>query len=217
MMDNVEVKTKRCSKCGRFLPLADFNKRKRSSDGLDYWCKECQKAYKAEYYQSNRDSELKKQADYYQAHKDEIQAYNTKYYQANKEAILKYQSEYRAKNKEAIAQRNAIYYDPQKNPRGWAQNIVSAYRKMDRERGFDDSQTITTDWFLDNIAYKPCKYCGKQGIGLVGVNRKSNALGHIPSNCESCCSSCNSRQNCKDMLERGLHVSCKGKARHKTA
>ena len=35
-MDNQEIKTKRCSKCGRFLPLADFNKAIPSIKGYHY-------------------------------------------------------------------------------------------------------------------------------------------------------------------------------------
>lgn len=39
------VKTKRCSKCKRELPLDAFNKNKRSNDGLGFWCKACMKTY----------------------------------------------------------------------------------------------------------------------------------------------------------------------------
>ena len=187
IMDNVEVKTKRCSKCGQIKPISEFYKKKSSKDGLYSCCKQCHKSMKAQYYQSNKDAILKKIAEYYQAHK---------------EAIQKYQAEYR---------------DPQKNPRRWAKSIVSAYRQMDRQRGFDDSQTITAEWFLDNIAYKPCAHCGVQRIGLVGCNRLDNTKGHTIDNVEPCCLSCNCKENVRDQLERGLHMSCKGKARHKTA
>ena len=38
-------KTKRCSKCGKELPLSEFNKSKRAKDGLQWMCKECMKQY----------------------------------------------------------------------------------------------------------------------------------------------------------------------------
>ena len=41
MMDNVEVKTKRCSKCGQIKPISEFYKKKSSKDGLYSICKEC--------------------------------------------------------------------------------------------------------------------------------------------------------------------------------
>ena len=183
MMDNQEIKTKRCPKCGRVLPITEFSKNKSRKDGLNHYCKQCDIAKRKEYYQTHRDT------------------------------VLKSVAEWRAKNPTY----NAEYRDPQKNPRRWAKSIVSAYRQMDRQRGFDDSQTITAEWFLDNIAYKPCAHCGVQGIGLVGCNRFDNTKGHTQDNVEAACWSCNSKEGIRDQLARGLHMSCKGKARHKTA
>lgn len=164
-MDDV-IQTKRCSKCGRILPLSDFYRDKQTKDGLSCWCKACIKANNAHHYQSNKD---------------------------------------------AIAQKQAEYRDPIINPLGWARQIVGNYRDMDRDRGFDDSKTITAEWFVQNIMYKPCAHCGLRQVGAIGVNRLDNTKGHIPSNCEPCCKSCNSRENCRDMLARGLHMSCKHK------
>lgn len=42
-MENQEIKTKRCPKCGRELPLSEFYVKKGAADGLQAWCKECQK------------------------------------------------------------------------------------------------------------------------------------------------------------------------------
>ena len=187
-MDDV-IQTKRCSKCGRILPLSDFYRDKQTKDGLSCWCKACIKAKQADYYQENKDAIAQKHADYYQA---------------NKEAIADYQAQYRQANKEAIAQKKAEYYDPHKNPLGWAKRMVNDYRQMDRDRGFDTSQTITADWFLDNIAYRPCVYCGVQAIGLIGCNRLDNTKGHTIDNVESCCFKCNCKENIRDQIERGL-------------
>ena len=191
-----EVKTKRCSKCGRILPLSEFYKDKRAKDGLKSECKECHIAMQAEYYKAN---------------KDKIAEYGAQYRKDNKEAIAQRYAQYYQANKKKIKAYNANYKDPQKNPMGYAKYMVAHYRRMDRERGFDDSKTITAEWFLENIMYRPCAHCGKVGYGLIGCNRLDNTKGHIPSNCEPCCSSCNSRQNCKDMLERGLYWFQKGK------
>lgn len=41
-MEAIEnAQTKRCSKCGRELPLSEFGRLSRSKDGLNYKCKEC--------------------------------------------------------------------------------------------------------------------------------------------------------------------------------
>ena len=119
-MDEVKVEEgfKRCSKCGEIKPISEFYKRKSSKDGLQNNCKDCAKAVRKEHYQTHRDTILKKKA------------------------------EYDSKNKEHIAAYHADYCDPQKNPRGWAKRMVNHYRQMDKERGFDTSQTITDEWFL---------------------------------------------------------------------
>ncbi len=49
---------KRCVCCGRYLEHTEFNKSKSSSDGLQSYCKSCQKAYHAKHpdkqYKKNR-------------------------------------------------------------------------------------------------------------------------------------------------------------------
>ena len=102
-----EVKTKRCPKCERVLPLSDFNKCKSRKDGLDCWCKECKRAMNAQHYQSNKDAIAKKKADYYQSNKDAILKKIAEYRANNKDAILKKQAEYYSKNKEKKAEYRA--------------------------------------------------------------------------------------------------------------
>lgn len=219
----IEEGFKRCSRCGEIKPISEFYRYKTSKDGLRSECKECQKAMQAEYYKANKD----KIAEYLQANKDKKKAYNADYYkankdkiadyyQANKDEILKKQAEWRANNKEKKAAYNAAYYqankdkkaayhDPILNPLNWAKSMVAKYRQMDRERGFDDSKTITAEWFLKNIAYRPCAHCGLRKVGAIGANRLNNNIGHEASNLEPCCKSCNTRENNRDMLERGLY------------
>lgn len=35
------MKTKKCSKCGRELPISEFYRSSSSKDGLQGWCKDC--------------------------------------------------------------------------------------------------------------------------------------------------------------------------------
>ena len=37
----LEVKTKKCTRCGRELPVTEFYKKSKAPDGLQIWCKEC--------------------------------------------------------------------------------------------------------------------------------------------------------------------------------
>lgn len=38
---------KRCSRCREYRPLGEFNRDRRSKDGLDWYCRPCRKAYRA--------------------------------------------------------------------------------------------------------------------------------------------------------------------------
>ena len=42
-MENPEVRTKKCRKCGRELPLNEFYLKRAAPDGLQPWCKKCKK------------------------------------------------------------------------------------------------------------------------------------------------------------------------------
>ena len=182
-MDEVKVEEgfKRCSKCGQVKPIGDFNKCKMASDGLQCWCKQCKKYV------------------------------NAAWYVKHKEKVAEYQAEWRNLNKEKIAEYQAEWYNPQTHPLNWAKIIVNNYKKMDRERGFDPNQTISAEWFLQNIAYRTCAHCGLQAIGLIGCNRLDNTKGHTIDNVEPCCLKCNARENIRDQIARGLHWTCKHK------
>lgn len=76
---------KKCSKCGESKLEAEFNKDKKSPDGLFYYCRDCQKKANAEY-------RKKKPEKVKQAVKN--------WYQANSEAEKRRQKKiYREKNK----------------------------------------------------------------------------------------------------------------------
>lgn len=195
-----DVKTKRCPKCERVLPLSDFNKCKSSKDGRFCYCKDCKKELKKAYYAKHRGEILKKAATYRANNKDKIAEYQAEWLAKHPT----YHAEYYKANKEEKKAYVKAHTDPQKNPMGYARNMVAQYRRMDKERGFDTSQTISAEWFLENIMYKPCAHCGKSEVGAIGANRLNNDLGHEASNLEPCCFKCNARENIRDQIERGL-------------
>lgn len=48
------IATKRCSKCGKELPLSEFHKHSKAKDGLQSWCKHCTVVANANYNASKR-------------------------------------------------------------------------------------------------------------------------------------------------------------------
>ena len=49
-MEENEVKTKKCTKCGMEKPLSEFALNRRAKDGLQYYCKDCSNRVNSERY-----------------------------------------------------------------------------------------------------------------------------------------------------------------------
>lgn len=50
---DIDTGGKACTKCKRYLPLDAFGKRSAAVDGLQWWCKDCQRDYYRERYQKD--------------------------------------------------------------------------------------------------------------------------------------------------------------------
>lgn len=76
------------------------------------------------------------------------------------------------------------------SPRGRAQYLLCNYNRSDRKfnRGKGD---LTINWLVDNIIFKPCAHCGKEGWDIIGCNRLDNSKPHTKDNVEPCCKECN--------------------------
>lgn len=59
MFGNI-VSVKRCSRCGQWLDRDSFSPNAKRSDGLQTYCRACQRAYMREHYERNRDYYLAK-------------------------------------------------------------------------------------------------------------------------------------------------------------
>lgn len=75
-------------------------------------------------------------------------------------------------------------------PIGRASNLLGGYRREDRKynRGEGD---LTKEWIVENILFKPCAHCGKEGWRIIGCNRLDNSKPHTMDNVEPCCIKCN--------------------------
>ena len=62
-MKRQQISLKRCSRCERSLPKIEFQARKRSVDGLDYWCRDCKKIYMYYYYHREGGKERRVEQD----------------------------------------------------------------------------------------------------------------------------------------------------------
>lgn len=64
--------TKKCSGCGRDLPLSEFNKTKRNKDGLQYRCRACASKYNKARYASDPDRFKKDVKAYKEINPDKV-------------------------------------------------------------------------------------------------------------------------------------------------
>jgi hypothetical protein len=81
--------TKICSKCGRELPLSEFNKDRTRKDGLQTYCKDCRKQYMKQY-----------NKEYYVEHRDERIEYIKQWKVDNLEYDKQYKKQWYADNPE---------------------------------------------------------------------------------------------------------------------
>lgn len=137
------METKKCSKCGRELPVECFGKHNSSKDGLQSYCKECAKQYRAkynaehkeekkQYYQTHKEEILEKQKQYYQGHKEEHSATCKKYYNSNKESILQKNKEYVKKHNTEIKESKKLWYE--KNKKEVSKKQMEYYQKNRKQK-----------------------------------------------------------------------------------
>jgi hypothetical protein len=97
---------KTCGQCCTERALDQFSKNARRPDGLCWNCKRCVKAYKASYYEQNRDALVQKQRDLKAADPERIRATNrlatARWYRSNKAAKAAYVDAWANKNAERL-------------------------------------------------------------------------------------------------------------------
>lgn len=58
------TQTKKCSKCGRELPLSEFSKNNSTKDGYDYYCRSCKSIISKEVRERTKANKIKKSGIY---------------------------------------------------------------------------------------------------------------------------------------------------------
>lgn len=101
----MEQLTKKCTKCGRILPLNFFPKHKLCKYGVAGTCKECARIAIKAYREVNKDKVAEQQRKWREEHKDEKRERDRRYHEEHKEERNKRAREYRQKNKEKIREK----------------------------------------------------------------------------------------------------------------
>lgn len=86
---------KRCSKCGQYKDIGEFNRDKNNKDGYRSECKDCRR----EYYETNKELIAEYKKEYRQANKELIAERDKKYQKENKDKVKVIKQRRRARKK----------------------------------------------------------------------------------------------------------------------
>ncbi|MFA5054174.1 MAG: HNH endonuclease [Parcubacteria group bacterium] len=94
------VEMKRCSRCKRWLPLADFRKNTRAWDRLLSMCRTCSRAVDAKWRAGHREKRAADNAKYYAENSEKVRASAAKWRAENPERVRASQVAWQAENPE---------------------------------------------------------------------------------------------------------------------
>ena len=184
-MEN-KVMTKKCTKCGRVLPLTEYYKvYGRKSNQLRADCKECRKKYAAEYQKEHREQVNEKARRYNERHREEINFKARERYAKNK--VNRMISDSTAKNNNS---KNYDEFDKMMSKffRYFGNCCIYDFgtdscNKSGNKNNENDLFEITVYDLLpetqENVLYR-CKKCGKLHYGIANKVIENNFI------CEEC-------------------------------
>ena len=105
---------KTCGSCKIEKSFEFFSKNKKTKDGLNGYCKECERKRRVKYYYNNKEKEQQQKIEYYKNNSDKLKSYSKKYRIENPEKIKKDNIEYRINNVEKLKQKRVEYYNKNK-------------------------------------------------------------------------------------------------------
>ena len=184
----------RCGKCGLEKESYEFSRNRSTKTGFNYYCKECTKQSKKDYYIKNRDRIIEKSSTYYYSNKksviERIKGYTTR----NRDKVCDYQKNYRLDNTNSIREQQRRYREENKDK-------VLRLRKDYYAKNRDTCITKSANYYKTNrdmvLAkrkpyfkeyYKtPCKFDSQYAEHLAAYEEvKESADGNLLVKCTYC-------------------------------
>jgi hypothetical protein len=134
---------KRCGKCKEVKGREGFNKCRSRKDGLQHWCKACDKAH----YNTNRDRVAERRAVFRSANREKVSASRKAYYEANREKVSASRKAYYEANRETVSAARKAYRKANREK-------VSARNKAYREANRDKVTAAFNAWYEANKKHK---------------------------------------------------------------
>lgn len=125
---------KTCTKCGIEKTRDEFAANKARKDGLQPYCRECNKSYRLnnkdkaaaclKAWRSNNSERYKKTTSaWIEANRSVLIEKNRLYYAANKEVLLKKHKEWRSANKDKISRSNSDWYEKNRSNKAASKKV----------------------------------------------------------------------------------------------
>ena len=149
-----------CTKCGEWKPLDEYNKHKLGKYGRQSKCRECQKEYKKQWHQNNKEY-CKEYGKQWRGNNPE---YRKQHHQNNKEYYKEQHKQWKENNKEHLKE-----YKKQ-----WRRNNPE-YDKQYRENNKEHYKEYTKQYYQNNKEHI------KEHIKRCYQNNKQNNLQYISS------------------------------------
>lgn len=160
-----------CMRCKIEKDISEFSKHKNTKDGLQSWCKICNKSNCKQYRVNNRDKVIEYKKQYYKNNRDKVIGYQKKYCENNREKCLEYKRNWRINNPHKTINYHVLA----------RAGITDKITKEDYDSIIESSGGV-------------CFYCGRDDVDMtidhwVPLSRGGD---HCVSNMVCACRSCNS-------------------------
>ena len=199
--------TKICNKCSESKPLSEFHKHRRQKDGLNPTCKRCVRQYqqknrehiairRREYYQANREKEIRRDVLYNRANRDKINKRRRELYDDNERR--KRHERYVNNKAHEKSVRDAYLLTPE------GQSSAARSRANRRAKMLGNGGMLTVS--INDLAERQNNRCYLCGLKFTKVKRKPTLEHIIPlsrggpnsdENVAAACKSCNSSKSTK--------------------
>jgi len=140
------MSSKECEKCKTPKDISSFSKNKRKKDGLNQYCKPCQKDYMTVYYEKNKQNLNEKNKDNYKKNSEHYKALSKKHREDNKEYHKEYHKMYYSENKENLLEYKKDHYQDNKSK-------YLERAKNWRENNHNEFCEYLKDWKEENPEY----------------------------------------------------------------
>jgi hypothetical protein len=160
------ILSKSCSKCGQEKPHSDFCLRKKSKDGLNWWCKSCSADYLRSWKLSNPDKKLEANKRWREENPEKVKASSAKWYSSNSEKSLIYSKlwyeankekakQYWEENKEEILAKQRAHYEANKDKHKAKQKAYHEANKEQKNAKRREKALLATDSYLRSLSKTP--------------------------------------------------------------